>query len=73
MNLIVVYFQMVVGMVVNYFAYRLKTEGYPCQTTHINMLLSATMYTSYLILFSHFFYKAYFARQPRDISAKKSQ
>ena len=71
MNLIMVYFQMVIGMIVNYLAYRLKTEGYPCQTSNINTLLSATMYTSYLILFSHFFYKAYFVGRPRDILAKK--
>jgi len=57
--------QMVIGVTVNVYAYRMKLEGVDCDVSlhHLNMGL--TMYASYFILFAHFFYRAYLLKDKR--------
>jgi len=52
--------QMVVGCVVNYIVYVMKEDGLECHVSDRNIKLSFLMYTSYFVLFAHFFYHAYF-------------
>jgi len=51
--------QMVVGCVVNYIAHAMKQDGLECHVSDRNIKLSFLMYTSYFVLFGHFFYHAY--------------
>ena len=51
--------QMGVGLAVNVLAYRLRSTGEACEQTTDNMVASLLLYTSYLILFIHYFCKAY--------------
>lgn len=55
--------QMVVGVIVNGYAYVAKAKGLECDVTHHHLHLGLAMYASYFILFAHFFYKAYFGRR----------
>jgi len=51
--------QMLIGVVVNVYAYRMKTRGVECDMPLKNIYLGFLMYASYFVLFAHFFYKAY--------------
>lgn len=51
--------QMVVGVSIGVYVYRLKRAGTPCGITDNNMYLSFAMYFSYFLLFMKFFYDAY--------------
>jgi len=53
--------QMVVGCVVNIGVYNLKQDGLECNVSDRNIKLSFLMYTSYFVLFGHFFYDKYIA------------
>lgn len=63
--------QMVVGLVIPLWAYRIKSSGEPCKQSIENLRLCSLMYLSYLVLFSHFFYTRYFLK-PSDSSKKIS-
>lgn len=54
--------QMVVGCVVNYIAHVMKQDGLECHVSDRNIKLSFLMYTSYFVLFGHFFYHAYIVK-----------
>lgn len=56
--------QMVVGCIINFYAYHVKTSGGECDVSFLNIKLSLIMYFSYFALFSHFFHKAYLAKKP---------
>ena len=66
---------MVIGLLVNYNAYLVKSRGDFCQTTYQNLKLSSIMYGSYFVLFTYFFLKAYLwksaPKQPEYTSVKK--
>ncbi|RCN33896.1 GNS1/SUR4 family protein [Ancylostoma caninum] len=55
--------QMLAGILVSYFVYRIKTEtDLPCQQSMVNLYLAFVIYVSFAVLFSHFFYRAYIAK-----------
>lgn len=51
--------QMVVGVYIGIYVYKLKQANVPCGVTDNNMRLSFLMYFSYFLLFLKFFYEAY--------------
>lgn len=56
--------QMVVGVYIAVYAYRLKQASTSCGITDENMRLSFLMYLSYFLLFVKFFYDAYIRSSP---------
>ena len=56
--------QMVVGCIVNIGVYNMKQDGLECNVSDQNIKLSFLMYTSYFVLFGHFFYDKYIAPKP---------
>lgn len=65
--------QMVVGVYIATYAYKLKQVGTPCGIKDSNMRLSFLMYFSYFLLFAKFFYDAYIRKGPRPTSSKLTQ
>lgn len=63
--------QMVVGCIVNFWAYHVKNSGGDCDVSYLNINLALLMYFSYFVLFAHFFHKAYFAKKP--LTQKKTE
>ena len=63
---------MLIGMTVNYNAYLVKSRGDFCQTTYSNLKLSSAMYSSYFLLFSYFFYQAYFTKKSKPTEPEYS-
>ena len=61
--------QMVVGVFVNSYAYRMKVKNVECEVQRHHLQMGAIMYASYFILFAHFFYKAYFGRNGKRRAA----
>lgn len=59
--------QMIMGSIVNLWAFYMKQNGYECHPPYDNIKLSLLMYTSYFVLFAHFFKRAYF-RPHRKVS-----
>ena len=51
--------QMIVGCLVNFWAWHYKSQGGECGVTYENIALSFAMYASYFALFAQFFLKAY--------------
>lgn len=51
--------QMVMGCVVNIYAYYMVQLGVGCDVSVLNIQLALLMYLSYFVLFAHFFYKSY--------------
>lgn len=51
--------QMVMGAAVNIWAYQVKQAGNECHVSYENIKISLIMYTSYFVLFAHFFRRAY--------------
>lgn len=51
--------QMVVGVYIGLFTYRLKLAGIECQHTWQNLYASFVIYFTYLLLFCNFFYQTY--------------
>ncbi|XP_063220456.1 very long chain fatty acid elongase 6 [Bacillus rossius redtenbacheri] len=66
--------QMVVGCIVNVWAYKYLSGGQDCHISYTNIKLSIAMYFSYFILFVRFFYQTYFVmKKPKlDGCSKKS-
>jgi len=56
--------QMMVGCYINYTAYHVLKNGGRCSVTMDNIKYSSLMYFSYLLLFFHFFLRAYVTGQP---------
>lgn len=52
--------QMVIGIIINIFAYYKKSKGIDCYVEYNNIAWSLIMYFSYFILFVYFFVKTYF-------------
>jgi elongation of very long chain fatty acids protein 6 len=50
---------MVIGCAVNLTVYQMLKKGETCDVTMENIKYSAIMYLSYLLLFAHFFWRAY--------------
>lgn len=51
--------QMIIGCLINYFAYYYKKNNITCQTTYKNIYFAAFIYTTYLILFINYFLRKY--------------
>jgi len=51
--------QMVMGAAVNIWAYQVKQAGNECHVSYDNIKISLIMYSSYFVLFAHFFRRAY--------------
>jgi elongation of very long chain fatty acids protein 6 len=51
--------QMVVGIAVVLFSFKVKTAGRECSISDMNVRVSFLMYSSYFLLFSNFFYRTY--------------
>ena len=58
--------QMVVGCLVNIWVRNMKLDGLECNVSDRNIKLSFLMYTSYFVLFGHFFYDKYIAAPSSD-------
>jgi len=58
--------QMIIGCVVNLWAYHVKSSGGECEVSILNIKLSLLMYFSYFVLFAHFFNKAYLSKPKRN-------
>lgn len=65
--------QMVIGCLVNVWAYQIKNEGKFCNVSYDNIKYSLIMYASYFILFAHFFYSAYLSGKPKSPKAGKKE
>jgi len=63
--------QMMVGCAVSVFVYRLKSlqPQLPCKQSLENLYFALGIYASYLLLFSHFFYKEYLRKKPAAVEA----
>ena len=64
--------QMVVGVYIAVYVYKLKQSGVTCGITDSNMRLSFAMYFSYFLLFAKFFYDAYLKPKPKRPSKSES-
>ncbi len=58
---------MVIGLLVNGHAYTVKSRGRFCHVDYFSVKLSAAMYTSYFILFAHFFVQTYFVKRAEGV------
>jgi elongation of very long chain fatty acids protein 6 len=56
--------QMIMGVAVILKAQQYKAQGHFCQQSRENMRYCFLMYSSYLVLFSHFFYNTYLKPKP---------
>ena len=63
---------MIAGLVVNYCAYLVLMRGDYCKTTYTNIRFSVTMYFSYFVLFSHFFYSSYFEKKASSLQREST-
>jgi len=52
--------QMIVGSFLTYFVFKIKSVGQACNVSDTQLLMSLVMYISYALLFTRFFYGAYF-------------
>jgi len=64
--------QMVAGLALVAYAYRIKSSGSSpqdgeCQMSYLNMTTCAAMYASYFALFAHYFYVAYVKKCSRKL------
>ena len=64
--------QMVVGVTIGIYVYKLKQSNVPCGVSDNNMRLSFLMYFSYFLLFVKFFYDAYINPPQRPSNPKPS-
>ena len=64
--------QMVVGVTIGIYVYKLKQSNVPCGVSDNNMRLSFLMYFSYFLLFVKFFYDAYINPPQRPSNSKPS-
>ena len=56
--------QMFMGIYVNLLSWHMARSGHPCMFRYDLFYLAVTMYTSYAILFSNFFYQRYMKKAP---------
>ncbi|CAI5448016.1 unnamed protein product [Caenorhabditis angaria] len=63
--------QMVMGVLIGGFVYRLKSAGEACQQTWENLFLCFGIYFSFFLLFCNFFYHAYVKKNNRYVKEKK--
>ncbi|XP_045621678.1 very long chain fatty acid elongase 6 isoform X3 [Procambarus clarkii] len=61
--------QMIMGAAVNIWAYQVKQAGNECHVSYDNIKVSLLMYTSYFVLFAHFFRRAYVVN-PKQVGAR---
>lgn len=54
--------QMVVGIVINVYAYVMKTNNVECNVSKQNLEISFLIYGSYALLFWHYFKKSYLSK-----------
>ncbi|XP_033646435.1 elongation of very long chain fatty acids protein 6-like [Asterias rubens] len=64
--------QMIMGTVVVVYAAIMHYVGVPCEIDSGVLVLSVSLYFSYLILFAQFFHKAYFGAKPAGAKPVKS-
>ena len=57
--------QMIAGCIVNVSVFNYKQDGYSCNTSDTNVMLSLALYASYFILFAHFFYVTYLRKDSK--------
>ncbi|KAK6740864.1 hypothetical protein RB195_008986 [Necator americanus] len=58
--------QMLAGVAITFIIYRVKTEEWmPCQQSMGNLYLAFVLYTTFAVLFLHFFYQAYIVKSKR--------
>ncbi|KAK3579524.1 hypothetical protein CHS0354_028355 [Potamilus streckersoni] len=57
--------QMVIGSSIAIFTYNLLNSGKFCQQTYGNIRFCFIMYSSYFVLFAHFFYTTYIVEKPK--------
>ena len=62
--------QMVMGIISNMAALYYLEHGHQCATTHKDIMLAFALYATYLVLFAHFFYKAYIRPRPAKSVSK---
>jgi len=67
--------QMVMGLVINFTIYRVKTQGGRyCQQSFVNIRYCTLMYLSYFCLFAYFFYVTYVQKKkPPTVSDVKKK
>ena len=65
--------QMFVGIMVNCYALLALSEGVECSINRRNIFVSFLMYSTYLILFTHYFYKTYYSENCKDISVQPTE
>ena len=53
---------MVVGIIVNWYGYKVKNQGLHCDLNYGSIYAAGMVYFSYLLLFVWFFYNAYIQR-----------
>jgi len=61
--------QMVVGVYIAVYVYKLKQKATPCGVSDNNMKLSFLMYFSYFLLFAKFFYDAYISKPKQPVKS----
>lgn len=57
---------MVIGVVVNVYAYVMKLGGVDCDVSFYHLNFGLIMYASYFFLFAHFFHTAYLQKEGAD-------
>ncbi|CAD6194060.1 unnamed protein product [Caenorhabditis auriculariae] len=60
--------QMLIGVAISVIVLYLKLNGQLCQQSYDNLAICFAIYTSFLVLFSNFFNKAYLVRRPKPSS-----
>lgn len=65
--------QMVFGLIVNFHAFTVLQRGDSCHVTYDNIKYSLLMYTSYFILFSHYFYTTYIGTSRHKLMKSATQ
>lgn len=55
--------QMVLGVTVNLYAYSTKNKNINCDVKYHHLNVGLATYASYFLLFTNFFYRAYFDRR----------
>ena len=66
--------QMIIGVSINIWIYKIKGRGEFCQQTYDNLKYSSIMYFTYFVLFAQFFYTTYIVKPvPSTTEVKKGQ
>lgn len=65
--------QMVIGLIINIWAYNIKESGGKCDNEYSNVKWAILMYLSYFILFANYFYNTYMKPKTGKQHLEKSQ